>query len=72
MTLPFSPTEYNTPGKRQATEIEDLEGSPTKKPRRNRFKWGPASTSILYQSYEEQKNPSKEERYKNDNFYICV
>ncbi|XP_072099796.1 hepatocyte nuclear factor 1-beta-A isoform X5 [Mobula birostris] len=33
-----------------------------KKMRRNRFKWGPASQQILYQAYERQKNPSKEER----------
>ncbi|KAE8623706.1 hypothetical protein XENTR_v10005703 [Xenopus tropicalis] len=33
-----------------------------KKMRRNRFKWGPASQHILYQAYERQKNPSKEER----------
>ncbi|XP_064424033.1 hepatocyte nuclear factor 1-alpha isoform X2 [Latimeria chalumnae] len=34
----------------------------TKKMRRNRFKWGPASQQILFQAYERQKNPSKEER----------
>uniref|UniRef100_A0A3Q3N0Q4 HNF1 homeobox Ba n=1 Tax=Labrus bergylta TaxID=56723 RepID=A0A3Q3N0Q4_9LABR len=34
----------------------------SKKMRRNRFKWGPASQQILYQAYERQKNPSKEER----------
>lgn len=46
-------------------EMESPGDSPSKKTRRNRFKWGPASTSILYQSYEDQKNPSKEERYVN-------
>ncbi|XP_040205856.1 hepatocyte nuclear factor 1-alpha isoform X2 [Rana temporaria] len=35
---------------------------PNKKMRRNRFKWGPASQHILFQAYERQKNPSKEER----------
>uniref|UniRef100_A0A8C8RHE0 HNF1 homeobox A n=1 Tax=Pelusios castaneus TaxID=367368 RepID=A0A8C8RHE0_9SAUR len=35
---------------------------PIKKGRRNRFKWGPASQQILFQAYERQKNPSKEER----------
>ncbi|XP_015414562.1 PREDICTED: hepatocyte nuclear factor 1-beta isoform X7 [Myotis davidii] len=35
---------------------------PNKKMRRNRFKWGPASQQILYQAYDRQKNPSKEER----------
>uniref|UniRef100_A0A8C4XGL7 HNF1 homeobox a n=1 Tax=Erpetoichthys calabaricus TaxID=27687 RepID=A0A8C4XGL7_ERPCA len=34
----------------------------SKKVRRNRFKWGPASQQILFQAYERQKNPSKEER----------
>ncbi|XP_039627625.1 hepatocyte nuclear factor 1-alpha isoform X1 [Polypterus senegalus] len=34
----------------------------SKKARRNRFKWGPASQQILFQAYERQKNPSKEER----------
>ncbi|XP_035496029.1 hepatocyte nuclear factor 1-alpha [Scophthalmus maximus] len=34
----------------------------TRKGRRNRFKWGPASLQILFHAYERQKNPSKEER----------
>ncbi|TSP68492.1 Hepatocyte nuclear factor 1-beta-B [Bagarius yarrelli] len=39
------------------------EGVPgSKRLRRNRFKWGPASQEILYKAYERQKNPSKEER----------
>ncbi|KAL2092463.1 hypothetical protein ACEWY4_012261 [Coilia grayii] len=33
-----------------------------RKRRINRFKWGPASQQILFQAYERQKNPSKEER----------
>ncbi|XP_019949385.1 hepatocyte nuclear factor 1-alpha isoform X2 [Paralichthys olivaceus] len=33
-----------------------------RKGRRNRFKWGPASLQILFHAYEQQKNPSKEER----------
>ncbi|XP_030626386.1 hepatocyte nuclear factor 1-alpha [Chanos chanos] len=37
-------------------------GEDGRKGRRNRFKWGPASQQILYQAYERQKNPSKEER----------
>ncbi|KAM9812619.1 hepatocyte nuclear factor 1-beta-A isoform 2-T2 [Syngnathus typhle] len=42
---------------------DDTGGEPSsKKMRRNRFKWGPASQQILYQAYERQKNPSKEER----------
>uniref|UniRef100_A0A670K2Q1 HNF1 homeobox B n=1 Tax=Podarcis muralis TaxID=64176 RepID=A0A670K2Q1_PODMU len=36
--------------------------TPSKKMRRNRFKWGPASQQILYQAYDRQKNPNKEER----------
>nr|XP_056721123.1 hepatocyte nuclear factor 1-beta isoform X2 [Euleptes europaea] len=44
-------------------QIEDpCAETPSKKMRRNRFKWGPASQQILYQAYERQKNPSKEER----------
>ncbi|XP_072538683.1 hepatocyte nuclear factor 1-alpha [Salminus brasiliensis] len=37
-------------------------GDEGRKGRRNRFKWGPASQQILFQAYERQKNPSKEER----------
>ncbi|XP_061116854.1 hepatocyte nuclear factor 1-alpha [Conger conger] len=37
-------------------------GEEMRKGRRNRFKWGPASQQILFQAYERQKNPSKEER----------
>ncbi|XP_070820678.1 hepatocyte nuclear factor 1-alpha [Chaetodon trifascialis] len=37
-------------------------GEDTRKGRRNRFKWGPASLQILFHAYERQKNPSKEER----------
>lgn len=37
-------------------------GEDSKKGRRNRFKWGPASLQILFHAYERQKNPSKEER----------
>ncbi|XP_015285098.1 PREDICTED: hepatocyte nuclear factor 1-alpha [Gekko japonicus] len=48
----------------QGIMVEDSMGDdlPTKKGRRNRFKWGPASQQILFQAYERQKNPSKEER----------
>ncbi|XP_031705384.1 hepatocyte nuclear factor 1-alpha isoform X1 [Anarrhichthys ocellatus] len=38
------------------------QGEETRKGRRNRFKWGPASLQILFHAYERQKNPSKEER----------
>ncbi|KAM9393956.1 LOW QUALITY PROTEIN: hepatocyte nuclear factor 1-alpha [Pholidichthys leucotaenia] len=41
--------------------VEDP-GDDAKKGRRNRFKWGPASLEILFHAYEQQKNPSKEER----------
>ncbi|XP_042194393.1 hepatocyte nuclear factor 1-beta-A isoform X3 [Callorhinchus milii] len=47
-----------TPGQAEETGSEPA----NKKMRRNRFKWGPASQQILYQAYERQKNPSKEER----------
>ncbi|XP_008846333.1 hepatocyte nuclear factor 1-beta isoform X4 [Nannospalax galili] len=44
-------------------QSDDTCSEPTnKKMRRNRFKWGPASQQILYQAYDRQKNPSKEER----------
>uniref|UniRef100_A0A672H2A2 HNF1 homeobox Ba n=1 Tax=Salarias fasciatus TaxID=181472 RepID=A0A672H2A2_SALFA len=47
---------HNCPG-------DTMADKPTyKKMRRNRFKWGPASQQILYQAYDRQKNPSKEER----------
>uniref|UniRef100_A0A8D0BMW4 Hepatocyte nuclear factor 1-alpha n=1 Tax=Salvator merianae TaxID=96440 RepID=A0A8D0BMW4_SALMN len=48
----------------QGILVDDAMGEdlPTKKGRRNRFKWGPASQQILFQAYERQKNPSKEER----------
>ncbi|XP_070571919.1 hepatocyte nuclear factor 1-beta-B-like isoform X2 [Ptychodera flava] len=36
--------------------------TPSKKMRRNRFKWGPASQTILYRAYQMNRNPSKEER----------
>ncbi|XP_064250769.1 hepatocyte nuclear factor 1-beta isoform X2 [Passer domesticus] len=46
-----------------AAQLDDAcSETPSKKMRRNRFKWGPASQQILYQAYERQKNPSKEER----------
>uniref|UniRef100_A0ACB8EBY5 Hepatocyte nuclear factor 1-beta n=1 Tax=Sphaerodactylus townsendi TaxID=933632 RepID=A0ACB8EBY5_9SAUR len=54
--------EYNQQSQ-GAGQIEDpCAETPSKKMRRNRFKWGPASQQILYQAYERQKNPSKEER----------
>ncbi|KAF6723580.1 Hepatocyte nuclear factor 1-alpha [Oryzias melastigma] len=50
-----------TNAKHGLTMVEE-QGEETKKGRRNRFKWGPASLQILFQAYERQKNPSKEER----------
>lgn len=52
--------EYN-PGHMGQSSDDSSEPS-SKKMRRNRFKWGPASQQILFQAYERQKNPSKEER----------
>ncbi|XP_020784168.1 hepatocyte nuclear factor 1-beta-A isoform X1 [Boleophthalmus pectinirostris] len=52
--------EYN-PGQ-MGQSGDDVSEPSSKKMRRNRFKWGPASQQILYQAYERQKNPSKEER----------
>ncbi|XP_028857088.1 hepatocyte nuclear factor 1-beta-A-like isoform X2 [Denticeps clupeoides] len=55
--------EFSQPGQGMAPPGEELGSEPScKKMRRNRFKWGPASQQILYQAYERQKNPSKEER----------
>ncbi|KAG9354684.1 hypothetical protein JZ751_001397 [Albula glossodonta] len=42
--------------------VGEESGDDMRKGRRNRFKWGPASQHILFQAYERQKNPSKEER----------
>ncbi|XP_013384031.1 hepatocyte nuclear factor 1-alpha isoform X2 [Lingula anatina] len=36
--------------------------SPSKKSKRNRFKWGPASLEILQQAYCRNRNPTKDER----------
>ncbi|XP_036937541.1 hepatocyte nuclear factor 1-beta-A isoform X2 [Acanthopagrus latus] len=52
----FNPSGQGQPGDEVGSEPS------SKKMRRNRFKWGPASQQILYQAYERQKNPSKEER----------
>ncbi|KAI4880572.1 hypothetical protein NFI96_002860, partial [Prochilodus magdalenae] len=55
--------EFNQPGQGMGQHGDDASTEPAlKKLRRNRFKWGPASQQILYQAYERQKNPSKEER----------
>lgn len=54
--------EYNTSGPGMGQPDEVSSEPLCKKMRRNRFKWGPASQQILYQAYERQKNPSKEER----------
>ncbi|XP_026048307.1 hepatocyte nuclear factor 1-beta-A isoform X1 [Astatotilapia calliptera] len=55
--------EFNPSGQSMGQPGEEVGIEPScKKMRRNRFKWGPASQQILYQAYERQKNPSKEER----------
>ncbi|XP_008423213.1 hepatocyte nuclear factor 1-beta-A [Poecilia reticulata] len=55
--------EFNMSGPGMGQSSEEVGTEPlSKKMRRNRFKWGPASQQILYQAYERQKNPSKEER----------
>ncbi|XP_058490368.1 hepatocyte nuclear factor 1-beta-A isoform X1 [Solea solea] len=55
--------EFNPTGQNMGQPGEEVGSEPLcKKMRRNRFKWGPASQQILYQAYERQKNPSKEER----------
>ncbi|XP_061586370.1 hepatocyte nuclear factor 1-alpha isoform X2 [Cololabis saira] len=50
-----------TNAKHGLTTMEE-QADEAKKGRRNRFKWGPASLQILFQAYDRQKNPSKEER----------
>lgn len=54
------PSEF-TNAKHGLSSVEE-QGEDTRKGRRNRFKWGPASLQILFHAYERQKNPSKEER----------
>ncbi|KFQ12017.1 Hepatocyte nuclear factor 1-alpha, partial [Leptosomus discolor] len=62
LPCPFVPAEFTHAGQGILTEEPMGDDLPTKKGRRNRFKWGPASQQILFQAYERQKNPSKEER----------
>ncbi|KAJ8385071.1 hypothetical protein AAFF_G00196010 [Aldrovandia affinis] len=55
--------EFHQPGQSLGQPVDEEGAELTcKKMRRNRFKWGPASQQILYQAYERQKNPCKEER----------
>lgn len=55
--------EFNPSSQGMGVPGDEVGSEPScKKMRRNRFKWGPASQQILYQAYERQKNPSKEER----------
>ncbi|KGL74598.1 Hepatocyte nuclear factor 1-alpha, partial [Tinamus guttatus] len=61
-SFPFVPSEFTHAGQGILTEEPMGDDLPTKKGRRNRFKWGPASQQILFQAYERQKNPSKEQR----------
>eukprot|EP00057_Strongylocentrotus_purpuratus_P025695 XP_011680169.1 PREDICTED: hepatocyte nuclear factor 1-alpha [Strongylocentrotus purpuratus] len=42
--------------------VQTSDENPAKRQRRNRFKWGPASQRILYHAYNQNRNPSKEER----------
>ncbi|XP_075071226.1 hepatocyte nuclear factor 1-alpha [Mixophyes fleayi] len=54
--------QFTHAGQTMMTDDIACDDVPNKKMRRNRFKWGPASQHILFQAYERQKNPSKEER----------
>ncbi|NXE82541.1 HNF1B factor, partial [Cochlearius cochlearius] len=54
--------EFNQQNQGAAQLDDTCSETPSKKMRRNRFKWGPASQQILYQAYDRQKNPSKEDR----------
>lgn len=59
----FPEFQHSVPNTSSAQGTITDEGVPgSKRLRRNRFKWGPASQEILYKAYERQKNPSKEER----------
>lgn len=58
--LPSYHSEF-TNAKHGVASMEE-QGEDTRKGRRNRFKWGPASLQILFHAYERQKNPSKDER----------
>lgn len=59
---PFLFLEFTHAGHTMMNDDISCDEVPNKKTRRNRFKWGPASQHILFQAYERQKNPSKEER----------
>ncbi|KAG9487350.1 hypothetical protein GDO78_007295 [Eleutherodactylus coqui] len=54
--------QFTHAGQTMMSDDMSCDEVPNKKTRRNRFKWGPASQQILFQAYERQKNPSKEER----------
>ncbi|XP_073438871.1 hepatocyte nuclear factor 1-alpha isoform X1 [Dendrobates tinctorius] len=54
--------QFTHAGQTMMSDDMSCDEVPNKKMRRNRFKWGPASQHILFQAYERQKNPSKEER----------
>ncbi|XP_075687563.1 hepatocyte nuclear factor 1-alpha isoform X3 [Rhinoderma darwinii] len=54
--------QFTHAGQTMMSDDMSCDDVPNKKMRRNRFKWGPASQHILFQAYERQKNPSKEER----------
>ncbi|KAM8961934.1 hepatocyte nuclear factor 1-alpha isoform 2-T2 [Pelodytes ibericus] len=54
--------QFTHAGQGMLTDDISCDEAPSKKMRRNRFKWGPASQHILFQAYERQKNPSKDER----------
>ncbi|XP_063310633.1 hepatocyte nuclear factor 1-alpha isoform X2 [Pelobates fuscus] len=54
--------QFTHAGQGMLSDDVSCDEAPSKKMRRNRFKWGPASQHILFQAYERQKNPSKEER----------
>ncbi|XP_053326058.1 hepatocyte nuclear factor 1-alpha [Spea bombifrons] len=68
--------QFTHAGQGMLTDDISCDEAPSKKLRRNRFKWGPASQHILFQAYERQKNPSKEEREAlveecNSSFFFC-
>ncbi|XP_041456344.1 hepatocyte nuclear factor 1-alpha-like [Lytechinus variegatus] len=54
--------QFTNPETGHYYNVQTTDENPAKRQRRNRFKWGPASQRILYHAYNQNRNPSKEER----------
>ncbi|CAH1801829.1 unnamed protein product [Owenia fusiformis] len=62
-------SHFNQHGKNESHAIEDspqqehdTDDEPAAKRKRNRFKWGPSSQDILFNAFNRNRNPNKEER----------